>query len=734
MKKYIYLLCILINVSSPLFSHEYYINWHLILNRQTATNRYGYEFNDRKGIQDEELVPDPNGNKEVDESEGQEVTDFVFEKTNSLSAIEYLEGYSSYIRDYISAVQMEQKRQNIKETNIKTVEDLIFRLENNQREVQKEKLKFELAKNGYQVDIDRDIFYLANGSIIKGQVNNWHLSRMQRAVSIVLTEPYKFDLGEEYFYIESGVNVQFDLNSASISGAGVKDKTFPYYDREGTQIGKVIFNSYFFNPKIQYEEPFDLEKDGNKYFGLFQKMYTRDGLLHSISAESMQLHGQTIIPNVTVFFDDYGSVDNIRSKDTFNYMISGSEAELTYIAFYPDGTLKSFYTMTPIEIDWYGEKKHIPSSSRIWFYTDQSIKQVNCYHFPKSISDDNVLVLDAQIYEQEKINGEVKIGKFYPNGNYYQIEYYVISRLEFPEIGIIPFYNIIFDENQFPSHISYYDRHFKDKLITISTGDSFHIASGWAKFFENTLIAIDDVQVPITVNTPDGQQIKLTKKRQAADLYYYNDGRLKEVMSGSHHFNYQLFGEELSVNKLQFYNNGRLKRIDFTETALNIPNIGNIGCKWLEFNESGHLTDIMLASGNRIRSKVGEYSFEFAGLLQYYDGNNIRHGYLSDTTTVTLPQNNTLDFVSGTIIDFFEDGMIKMTNGLYKDTEFTLDNGDRVILLAEPDTEIEYHSNGVLKRVNYLKAPYTITFPNGATATAYHMLEYDEQGNILSLY
>jgi hypothetical protein len=111
-------------------------------------------------------VPDPNGNKEVDKSEGKEAADFIFEKANSLSAIEYLEKRNFWIGNYISAVQIEQKWDILKEINIQTIEGLILKLENSSVETQIDQLKIELAKNGYQADIGRGIIYLANGSIV----------------------------------------------------------------------------------------------------------------------------------------------------------------------------------------------------------------------------------------------------------------------------------------------------------------------------------------------------------------------------------------------------------------------------------------------------------------------------------------------------------------------------------------------------------------------------------------
>jgi hypothetical protein len=726
MKRKIYIVFfILISIATPLFS----VNWNLILDRQVSTNRYGYDFNGQKGIQDEELVPDTDGNKVVADTEIPDVIDFMIDKSQTLSQIKDIQSFMKTSLPFLdNQIEFTSQITAIKRSNISELQLLLLQyqnlLEESTGQDQLDRLARLIALRGCQVALSEGRLYLPDGRIVIGQ----HVGTGRRILSNSLnevrynwqlTEDYRIDLSTGHFYIEEGSKIRFsciDNSMDFISSIGDN----PFYDENGNRIGFIDSDPYStLNFDVIFDEPEKIELSGNTYDGVSSIKYSTGGRIVSIIAEKATILDGTTVNNVEVRFYPDVTINYIETEGSFYYELNGQNLELKFLGLYADGSPWRLNSLDDMDLFYNDQSFETDGFTRVDFYPDGSLKQV-FGTFRLSLQF-NLNQLDSSLIRRMDIN---------PDSSLSFLQFYGYENIMAPVLGRVRANTIHFAAQSMPEIISFSEEGNKPRKIQLSEGTSFFIEEGVIAFHNSTLTYLSSAYSPYVIDLPGDLVLMVEDQGERAELDYYDSGSLRKLRLEDGYVELELKdGNFVTTDSVKFHENGAIKEIFFSsQREVIFPLLGTVSCERIKYDSGGDLMEIV---GGTFKYEIFGQNVELYD-VSFYEGQRIDKASLSNEINIEL--------LSGDIVScdgrfhLYPDGCIKQIVGVSKDMKLHLPDGSSINIYEDRAINIDFHNNGSVNRVVGLKEPYTITFSNGATATAYYMLEYDEQGNILSFY
>jgi len=711
-------------------------NWNLILDRQVTSNSYGYEFNGQRGIQDEELIPDPNENKEIDVSETSDVLKFILEKSlYPYQVHDAIKGFESdelekYIDAHIVFIrQKELALEVINQISLKLEQYSEISSDQNVSEIERSQLAAEIARLGYQPDLNNGKIYLADNTIIKGKVTDWagELAGVNRSIKLELTEDYKVSNDFGYFFMPKGTNIYIDLDRAKIVLIPDLDKLEPeFYDLEGEKVGFVDFkDAFFYRYEVIFQEDLDKEQSGISFYNISIRGISNSDSYSYIEAERVRIFNQDI-HNATVFFYEGFNVLSVSSSRGFLYQIGNTEVRLERIGFYPNGQISSINTKQTISIPWInGESISLPEGTRVYYYPNGNIKSIRAA-FRRSFK------LDLDIFDNSLTGATVDEILLSDTGDIQRVEFVNRELMTLPVLGAVYVRKI--DNNELNGSILVDFLLHEPKEISLPNSDKFFIEQGFATLQSGSLVGIARAKAPFAISLP-GEIEHKANEENAITLSYYESGDIRSLSTGDGSFRVQISSETtIDAYSVNYYLNGVIKQIYFDRQQIPVDGIGLVNAEEISLTEDGNMETVVLSAGQTFNYRIGGSQFLFAGAILFQEDGSFKGSRLAADNQVELPDENTVLLPRNSIVSFNDNGTILNFKGLSKELNITLPNSDVAVLSGKNNTEVEYYESGQVKKLIGLLEPYTITFPNGATATAYYMLEYDEQGSILSFY
>jgi len=735
MHKYICLVFILlISIGLPLFPE---INWKLLLDRQIPTNKYGFEVNGQRGIQDEELVPDPNGNKVVDDNEIDSVLEFLHQKSTTLLHIREIQTHvrTSFIN---SKIDFSDRIEAIKRNNISEFPDLLLeyqRLKNqdhpNQRHL--DYLGHQIAAlNGYQIALSDGRLYLPDGRICEGQLvgahkdgRAWSDSQLNEVQYIwELTQDHRIDLPTgHFFFIEEGSQIDFNCIDNSLDYISQINGNTVFNGNE-QRIGIISVDKYsLFDFDVVFNELPSLDIRGNTYEGVNRVKYHEEGRVLCINADRLTIFNGTVVSKAEVWLNPDKTIDYLRAEESFYYELNGQTLELKSLGLYADGSPWSLSSLDDMNLTYKDQSFETDGFTKVDFYPDGSLKQV-FGTFRLSLQF-NLNTLESSLIRRVDFN---------PDSSLSFLQFYGYENIKAPVLGEVKTNTIHFDTHGMPEIISFSEDSNGPRQIQLSDSTRFFIKDGLVGLHNSTITGITRAYSPYEFDLPGNRILRMDGQGKRISVDYYDNGSLRKVFLQDEYFDLELGnGQVIKTDNVEFHENGVIKEVFFRySTELSFPVLGTISCARIEFSPEGDLVKVNLGKAGTLNYEAFGQNAELYSVVVFYEGGNLAKASLSNEISFEL--------VSGDVVScdgnfkLYPDGSIEQIGGVSKEMELHLPDGNTASIYKDSRKTISFHNNGQIKGVFRLDNPYTVTFPNGATATAHTMVEYDKQGNILSFY